>query len=398
VSTPSAEIAPKEAGEICTEKRAQSRQICALRSSNGAALDVRMATMVAAGSTLSAGQINRAVLARQHLLSRVALDIPTTLQHVGGLQTQYAPSGYIGLWSRLVDFQRNELTSSLGDRSVIQATLMRTTIHMVAAADFWTICAGIRASRREWWIRIARSRKMNDIAHEALAEVLRTELSEGPRTAAELIAAMERAGFPKPLWEGAGLWLDMVRVPPSGTWERRRADRYGLAEQWIPSSTAVTEADGLRLLLTKYLGAFGPATVAEAATWAGVPRARLEPVAAAMDLVTFHDEAGASLIDVDDAPLPDPETPAPVRFLPTWEATLLVHCRRSGILPEEFRKAIFHTKIPQSVGTVLVDGSVAATWAWRNAHIEVDELRKLSGGQRREVAHEAEQLTAFYRV
>jgi hypothetical protein len=117
-----------------------------------------------------------------------------------------------------------------------------------------------------------------------------------------------------------------------------------------------------------------------------------------MDLVTFHDEAGASLFDVDDAPLPDPETPAPVRFLPTWEATLLVHCRRSGILPEEFRQAIFHTKIPQSVGTVLVDGSVAATWAWRNDHIEVDELRKLTAGQRRDVAHEAEQLTAFYRV
>ena len=86
-----------------------------------------------------------------------------------------------------------------------------------------------------------------------------------------------------------------------------------------------------------------------------------------------------------------------MRFLPTWDATLLVHCRRSGILPEEFRKAIFHTKIPQSVGTVLVDGSVAATWAWRDDRVEVDELAKLTAAQRREVAAEAEQLTAFYR-
>ena len=349
------------------------------------------------GSTLSTQQINRAVLARQHLLSRADLDIPTTLQHVGCLQTQYAPSGYIGLWSRLVDFERDSLSRALEDRSVVQATLMRCTIHMTSVDDFWPICAGVRTSRREWWQRIAKSRKLTDIHHEALAELLRAELTDGPRTAAELTAAMERAGFAKPLWEGAGLWLDMVRAPPSGTWERRRADRYCLAEQWVPPSAVVSEEDGIRLLLARYFGAFGPATMADAATWTGVPRARLEPVAAAMELVTYRDEGGAMLLDLADAPRPDAATPAPVRFLPTWDATLLAHCRRSGILPEEFRTAIFHTKNPQSVGTVLVDGSVAATWAWRSDHVEVDELGDVTASQRREVAGEAEALTAFYR-
>src|SRR5258706_9035575 len=107
--------------------------------------------MADSGPTLSARQINRTVLARQHLLNRTTLDIPTILQHVGGLQTQYAPSGYIGLWSRLFGFQRDALTRALVDRSVVQGTLMRTTIHIVAAADFWPICAGIRDSRPEWW-------------------------------------------------------------------------------------------------------------------------------------------------------------------------------------------------------------------------------------------------------
>ncbi len=352
--------------------------------------------MTRSGPPLSALQINRAVLARQHLLNRADIDIPTTLQHVGGLQTQYAPSGYIGMWSRLDDFERDSLTRALDDRSVVQATLMRSTIHMVAADDYWPICAAIRTSRREWWVRIAKSRKMVDIPHEALADVLRAELADGPRTSAELIAAMERAGFAKPLWEGAVLWVDLVRVPPSGTWERRRADRYGLAENWVPATTVTSEADGLRLLLTRYLSGFGPAALADACTWAGVPRSRLEPVAAAMDLKTYSDEAGAVLVDLADASLPDPATPAPVRLLPTWEATLLVHCRRSGMLPEEFRKAIFHTKNPQSVGTVLVDGAVAATWAWRNDHVEVDELRALSAEERREVASESERLRSFY--
>ena len=344
------------------------------------------------------------MLARQLLLQREILDIPATLQRVGGLQTQYAPSGYIGLWTRLGDFERAALTQALEDRSVVQATLMRMTIHMVAAEDFWTLCAGVRASRREWWLRIAKSRKLPDISYVELAASLRSALADGPLPRVELVAAMERAGFAKPFWEPAGLWLDMVRVPPSGTWDRRRADRYGLADQWIaPANTdqAAEEEDGLRLLLARYLQAFGPAAVADAANWAGVPRARLEPVAAAMDqhgqLVTYRDEKGAALVDLPGIELPDAGTPAPVRFLPTWDATLLAHCRRTGILPEEFRTAIFHTKIPQSVGTVLVDGSVAATWAWRSDHAEVDELAKLTVAQRRAVAREADRLTAFYR-
>lgn len=346
--------------------------------------------------TLSARQVNRSVLDRQLLLTRADLDIPAALQHTGGLQTQYAPSGYVGLWSRLRNFQRDALTRALEDRSVVQATLMRSTIHMVAADDFWPICAAIRQSRRDWWIRVARSRKMNDIAHEAIAAVLRTVLADGPKTSAELVAAMERAGFAKPLWEGAGLWVDMVRAPPSGTWERRRADRYGLADWWI-AEKVFEEADGLRLLLTRYLQAFGPATLADAATWAGVPRALLEPLAASMDLVPYNDPTGAALVDLAGWLLPDPDTPSPVRFLPTWDATLLAHCRRSGILPEEFRKAIFHTKNPQSVGTVLVDGAVAATWAWRTDRVEVEELAKLTAARRREVAAETDALTTFYR-
>jgi hypothetical protein len=287
------------------------------------------------------------------------------------------------------------LTRALEDRSVVQATLMRGTIHMVAADDFWPICAAIRSSRREWWLRIAKQRKLPEISHDALAGVLRDALSDGPLPSKEVVAAIERAGFAKPFWEGAGFWLDLVRVPPSGTWERRRADRYGRADQWI-APVEVSEPDGLRLLVTRYLQAFGPATVADAATWAGVPRARLEPVCAAMDLVTYRGDDDAKLLDLADMVLPDPDTPAPARFLPTWDATLLAHCRRSGILPEEFRTTIFHTKIPQSVGTVLVDGSVAATWSWRNERVEVNELATLRAAQRREVAGEAERLTTFY--
>lgn len=351
--------------------------------------------LTVSGPVLAPRQINRTVLARQHLLDRADLDIPTVIEHAGGLQTQYAPSGYVGLWSRMAGFERAALTRALEDRSVVQGTLMRCTIHMVPAADYWPICAAIRTSRREWWIRIARSRGLTDIPHEAIADVLRAELVDGPRSATDLIAALQRAGHPKPLWEGAGLWLDMVRVPPSGTWERRRADLYGLADRWV-TPVEISEADGLQLLLRRYLTAFGPAALADAATWTGVPRARLEPVAAAMDLTEYCDESGATLLDLPGVELTDPAAPAPIRFLPTWDAMLLTHCRRSGVLPEPLRSSIFHTKYPQSFGTVLVDGSVAATWTWRKDHVEVDELVTLKATARRQVKAESERLTAFY--
>lgn len=352
--------------------------------------------MAVDGPMLTTRQINRSVLARQLLLERADLDIPSALQRIGGLQTQYAPSGYVGLWSRLAGFERGALTRALEDRSVVQGTLMRSTIHMVAARDYWAICAGIRASRREWWERIARSRKLGDVPHERMSELLRNELAGGPRPSKDLIAAMEHAGLPKALWEGAGLWLDMVRVPPSGTWERRRADLYGLAEQWVRPVKKPSERAGLQLLVTQYLGAFGPAPLDDAANWAGVPKRRLEPIVAKMTLRTFRDETNAVVLDLADGELPDPDTPAPVRLLPTWDATLLAHRRRSGILPESVRSKVFDPAYPQSVGTVLVDGTVAATWTWRTDHVAIDELRALTRSERRQVNDESARLTAFY--
>ena len=124
--------------------------------------------------------------------------------------------------------------------------------------------------------------------------------------------------------------------PSSGTWERRRADLYAAAEDWLGPSKA-TAAEGLELLVRRYLGAFGPAPVADIVNWMGVPPGHVVPALERLKLRRFADDAGEELIDLPRAPLPDPDTPAPVRFLPTWDASLLVHARRTGILAEEHR-------------------------------------------------------------
>lgn len=337
--------------------------------------------------TLTQRELNRALLARQLLLERSMLSIEEAVEQVGGLQTQYAPSGYVGLWTRLARFERDDLTRALEDRRVIQATLIRTTIHIVSRREYWLYAAGIRRSRREW---IARVRAVPDERKMAsLGDRLREALQDGPRTVKELDDLAK--GFIGTL----GLWVDLVRVPPSGTWERRRADRLGLAEDWVGPNDA-TEDEGLEHLVRAYVRAFGPATWKDIASWAGVAIADLKRGGERLGLATYRMAPRTELVDLPGAPLPDADTPAPVRFLPHWDANLLVHARRTGILPEEHRGRVFSTKNPFSVGVYLVDGFAKGSWSVVDGRIVLDRWEELGANDLREVERERAALEAFH--
>jgi hypothetical protein len=330
--------------------------------------------------------LNRALLDRQLLLERASLDIPAALEQVAGLQTQYAPSGYVGLWTRLAEFARADLTRALEDRAAIQATLMRTTIHLVSRRDFWPCALGVRQARRDWAVRVRVLPGHDELA--ARSGRLRAALADGPRTVRELDGLA--AGFIGTL----SLWVDLVRVPPSGTWEHRRADRLALAETWVGPEDA-TEAEGLVHLVRSYLRGFGPASWRDVAGWAGIPAATARRAGESLALARYRDAEGRELVDLEGLTLPDPESPAPVRFLPHFDNTLWVHARRTGILPEHHRGRIFAIRNPSSVGTVLVDGRVAATWSAREGRIVVEPLDELTTRQAAEVEREREALEAF---
>ena len=344
---------------------------------------------------LTARALNRSVLNRQLLLERSSLSIPRALERIAGLQTQYAPSGYIGLWSRVDGFQRGDLTRALERKRVIQATLMRGTIHMVSARDYPLLAAGIARFNREWWQRQSRRSGLDARSFKDLIPHVVEALAAGPRRRDELIAVVESAGFPKELWGGLGFWLPMVRVPPSGTWERRRADRYALSETWLGPEIP-SEEHGVEHLIRRYLRGFGPASLEDAANWAGVTQSTLAAVAERMGLRQFHDEEGETLVDLPRVTLPPADTPAPVRFLGTWEAILLVHARRSRVLSEDHRGEVFSTKNPHSVPTFLVDGSVAGTWRFQDGTVEVTPFEPLPGAVRAEVEEEAARLAQFH--
>ncbi len=208
---------------------------------------------------LSTRELNRALLGRQLLQEGSKLPLTRALERVGGLQSQYAPSAYVALWSRLHLSSREALTTALEQRRAVQATLMRATIHVVSARDFPLLAAPTRKGRREWWLR-AQGKHLKGIDMETVAARIRKHLSDGPRRHSELMELLKAEGFPRIAVASAGMWVDLVRVPPSGTWEQRRADLYGLAGNWLDRSNP-TEAEGLQHLVRRYLGGFGPASL-----------------------------------------------------------------------------------------------------------------------------------------
>ena len=341
--------------------------------------------------TLTARELNRALLRRQMLLGRVRLSLPRALERMGGLQAQYAPSMYIGLWSRLDGFERATLTRALERRTVVQATLLRSTIHLVSARDYWPWALAIRASRREHWLRAAPDAPRDD-EMTALARNVYEALDGGAMRRTEVEALIGKRAT-----QAINLWLNIVRAPPSGTWERRRADLYAAAEDWLgPPADDLDEAAGLELLVRRYLAAFGPATRAEVASWMGVKPTALQPAFAAVELRRFRAEDGDELLDLPRAPLPAADTEVPVRFLPTWDATLLAHARRAQVLPEEYRPRIFHSKNPQSVPTFLVDGAVAGTWRHEGGKIELEPFHRLGSSVQQALREEAGRLAVLF--
>jgi hypothetical protein len=339
---------------------------------------------------LTRRELNRALLARQLLLERARVPLARAVERMGGIQAQYVPSAYIALWSRVEGFQRAALTHGLERRSLVQATVLRGTIHVVSRRDFWPWRTAVRETDDAWMRRVHPDVTDGD---RAIADGrLRAALADGPRKRDELIALVGKDG-----WLASS--VDLVRVPPSGTWEQRRADLYALAERWVGDEDADPE-EGRELLVRRYLAAFGPAQVADVRSWSRLTREQVERALERIGTRTFRDEGGKTLFDLPRAPLPGGDTPASPRFLPTWDAVLLVHARRTGVLPEELRPRIFNTKLPFSMHTFLVDGAVAGAWkverSKEKAELVLQPFAPMPRKWREAVRDEAERLVRWH--
>jgi hypothetical protein len=349
------------------------------------------------GDTLTLRQLNRATLARQLLLERSQLAVADAVERLCGLQAQEPKHPFVGLWTRLEGFERDDLRAALEARAVVRATAMRGTLHLVGARDLVSIRRSLQPMLDAGLGLLGDRAAGLDTA--AVVPVARRLLAPGPRTFGELRALLV-AEFPtvdeRALGFAVRMSLPLVMVPTADTWAFPSVAAFTLADAWLGTPLDAS-ADPVPLI-RRYLAAFGPASVADAQAFTGLKGladafARLRP-----ELRVFRDERGRELYDVPDGPLPDEDVAAPVRFLPEFDSLLLAHADRTRIVADEHRAGLV-TRNLRVRATFLVDGFVRGTWTATRARtaatLELQPFAPLATRVSAALGEEGETLLRF---
>ena len=368
-------------------------------------------------TVLDTRALNRAMLARQLLLDRVDMPVLDAVAHLCGLQAQEPQEPFVGLWSRVRAFDPAELSDLLVGRKVVRTTLMRCTIHLVTARDVLAWRPRHDAMLRQRVLGVYR-RELDGVDLDELAAAGRAVMADGePRSMARL--GREVAGrWPQASARALGEMLvaaliPMVQLPPRGLWRTKAGVRNAMLSAWLgqeaapsdPSAPDGSTSDGDapdgrapggrdpvgRELVLRYLAAYGPAATADLRAWCGLAGLPAAVAELRGELAVFRDERGRELLDLPDAPRPDPDIPVPVRFLPAFDNAILGYHDRRRIIDDAHRGLSV-----AGARVVLVDGRVTATWTvGPDGTVTVAPLRRLSRAERAEVGEEGRALAAF---
>ena len=346
-------------------------------------------------------ELNRWTLARQHLLERVSLGPVAAVEALAGMQAQSPSAPYVGLWSRLEGFAVSDLEDALLAGAVVKTTVMRGTLHLVAASR---LAAFRLATGSSYYDATLRWMADLDVDLDAVRSAVVAEVGQRPRSRTEiyrLIAA--RLPEPHPPWvaerpsavAALSVTTDLVNAPEDALFGAPVRSRYQVRRTDVPPSL-----EAHRRVAADYLAAYGPATTADLASWSGRPARHFTQALAELDVVRFRSDDGRTLLDLADGPRPPADVAAPVRFLPTWDSVLLAHARRERILAGEHRKLVIAAN-GDVAQTFLVDGFVAGTWnvprrVGREAPtMTLRPLGPLGRAERRAVADEARRLLTW---
>jgi len=335
---------------------------------------------------LTRRELGRATLARQLLLERKRLSPTAVIERLVGMQAQWPSAPYVGIWTRATSFRRETLERELARGAVVKATAIRQTLHLVTRRDYGLFRAAMSETNFPW--ETAQAKR--------LAASVRDLAEASPVTTEEALRYLERehglTGIEgRRAWRAARVRAHVLHHHETALWGARPEGRFVAIEE--PEAHVPVEARAE--ILRRYLAAFGPASRRDIVAWSmmhvpELPRALdvLEP------LRRFRDEQGRELLDVPRAPLPDPDTPAPVRFLPKWDNVLLAFADRTRVLPEEYRKTVIRTN-GDVAQTFLVDGLVAGMWRVETGRLVLEPFAAISRSVRRELEDEAGRLEAF---
>ncbi|MGW4914346.1 winged helix DNA-binding domain-containing protein [Streptomyces sp. NPDC004270] len=343
------------------------------------------------GPVLGTRALNRATLDRQLLLHRSPRSVKEAVAHLVGLQAQNVKPPYYALAARLDGFDPERLSRLMADREVVRIVTLRSTIHTHTADDARTLRPLVQPARDR---ELTAFRKgLTGVDLDRLAALARDLVEAEPRTMAQLRQALLAewpAADPQSLAVAARCTLPLVQVPPRGLWGRSGQVALTTAEHWLGRPAAPAPAPDDTVL--RYLAAFGPASVKDMQTWAGLTRLREVFERLRPRLLAFRDEHGVELLDLPDAPRPDPGTPAPPRFLPEYDNLLLAHADRTRVVPPEHRGRLWQGNQPHR--TLLVDGFLAGVWKPVDDALVIEPFGPLSRTQRTAVAEEGERMLA----
>ena len=349
---------------------------------------------------LDARALNRALLERQLLLRRSKISAADAIERLVGMQAQIPADPYVALWSRVDGFRTDDLASLITGRMAVRMTLFRGTIHLVTARDALALRPVVQPALERLFQRgTPFGRQLTGVNIDQLLQLGRVLVDERPRTSAELRPLLHKR-WPRrdqdSLVAAIGYLLPLVQVPPRGVWGASGQPRRTSLEAWLGRPLGKKPSPDAMVL--RYLAAFGPATVGDARTWSGLSGLadvfeRLRP-----RLRTFRDESGRELFDVPDGPLPDPETPAPVRFLPVYDNIVLSHADRTRIVRPFDPKRLGYAE-GVNFSSVLIDGFVGATWTLKRepgkVTLRIALIDKLPKRERVAVEAEGDRLLAF---
>jgi winged helix DNA-binding protein len=339
--------------------------------------------------------LNRALLARQMLLRRSTLSATEAIEHLVGMQAQAPNAPYVGLWSRLADFHPDQLAMLIKMRQAVRVPLMRTTLHLVTAEDCLALRPVVQSVlERGFYTGSPFGKRLLGMDIEALLAFGRELLETQPRTTAALAVLLQQR-YPErdaaSLAHAVRYLLPLVQLPPRGVWGVGGQATWTTVEHWLgrPLQPS-TDPDGMIL---RYLGAFGPASINDIQAWCWLTRLREVVEQLRPQLRVFRDEQGNELFDLPEAPRPDPDTPAPPRFLPEYDNLLLSHADRARVIADQDRARVF-TK-----GAFLIDGFVHGTWAIvkrrGQATLRIEPFTPLSAQDRDELTAEGARLLDF---